>query len=73
MFTTFYNGSIRKMVVAFGSLFNKIDIDRTESTGTKHIRVPISYSSKEKYGNNFPWKKDNSYHKIQIAPGLVIV
>lgn len=49
MFTTFYNGSIRKMVVAFGSLFNKIDIDRTESTGTKHIRVPISYSSKEKY------------------------
>ena len=52
MFTTFYNGSIRKMVVAFGSLFNKIDIDRTESTGTKHIRVPISYSSKEKYLTN---------------------
>jgi hypothetical protein len=29
--------------------------------------------SKEKYGENFPWKKDNSYHRIQIAPGLVIV
>jgi glycosyltransferase involved in cell wall biosynthesis len=29
--------------------------------------------SKEKYGENFPWKKDNSYHKIQIAPGIVLV
>ena len=29
--------------------------------------------SKEKYGENFPWKKDNSYHRIQIAPGIVIV
>lgn len=29
--------------------------------------------SKEKYGENFPWKKNNSYHKIQIAPGIVLV
>ena len=35
MFNNFYNGSIRKMVVAFGSLFNQIKIDKIESTGWK--------------------------------------
>ena len=49
MFDTFYNGSLRKMVVAFGSLFNEIKIDRVESSGTKQILIPISYAPKEKY------------------------
>lgn len=49
MFTKFYNGSIRRMVVAFGSLFNQIYIDRPESSGTKSMLVPISYAPKEKY------------------------
>lgn len=49
MFTPFYNGSIRRMVVAFGSLFNQIYIDRAESSGTKRLLVPISYAPKEKY------------------------
>jgi len=49
MFTNFYNGSIRRMVVAFGSLFNQIYIDKTESGGTKTMLVPISYAPKEKY------------------------
>ena len=26
-----------------------------------------------KYGTDFPWKKQNNFHKIQIAPGIVIV
>lgn len=49
MFSRFYNGSIRKMVVAFGSLFNQIYIDRAESSGTKTLLVPIAYAPKEKY------------------------
>lgn len=49
MFSKFYNGSIRRMVVAFGSLFNQIYIDRAESGGTKTMLVPISYAPKEKY------------------------
>lgn len=49
MFTRFYNGSIRRMVVAFGSLFNQIYIDKAESSGTKTLLVPISYAPKEKY------------------------
>jgi hypothetical protein len=49
MFTNFYNGSIRRMVVAFGSLFNQLYIDKAESGGTKTLLVPISYAPKEKY------------------------
>lgn len=49
MFSKFYNGTIRRMVVAFGSLFNEIYIDRAESGGTKTLLVPISYAPKEKY------------------------
>jgi len=49
VFTKFYNGSIRRMVVAFGSLFNEMYIDKAESTGTKTFLVPISYAPKEKY------------------------
>ena len=49
MFTQFYNGSIRRMVVAFGSLFNDLYIDKVESGGTKRLLVPISYAPKEKY------------------------
>ncbi len=49
MFTNFYNGSIRRMVAAFGSLFNQIYIDKEESGGTKTMLVPIAYAGKEKY------------------------
>jgi hypothetical protein len=49
MFTNFYNGSIRRMVVAFGSLFNQLHIDKIESDGTKTLLVPIAYAAKEKY------------------------
>ena len=50
MFRHFYNESIRKIVVAFGSLFNDIEIEQTNSGGTKeYVRVPLSYGPKEKF------------------------
>jgi len=51
MFRYFYHASIRKLVVAFGSLFDEIYISRTDSTGAelKKIKVPISYGPKEKF------------------------
>ena len=50
MFTQFYNESIRKIVVAFGSLFNDIELEHINSNGTKEfIRVPLSYGPKEKF------------------------
>jgi hypothetical protein len=54
MFTvnqSFYNESIRKTVVAFGSLFESVYVTRYEVNGTEKekIRVPLSYGSKEKF------------------------
>lgn len=52
MFTPFYNRIIRKMVVAFGTLFNDITLIRYNndmSTQFERIKVPISYGPKEKF------------------------
>jgi hypothetical protein len=48
----FYNRTIRKVVVAFGTLFNEIYILRQNKAGTnsfEKLRVPLSYGAKEKY------------------------
>ena len=46
----FYFSLLRKYVAMFGSLFNNIIIERTDSNGniTQTINVPINYSEKEK-------------------------
>jgi|694.fasta_scaffold21331_5 hypothetical protein len=50
MFTYYKNDSIRKLVIAFGSLFNNIHIMQKTSTGEdRDIMVPITYSPKEKF------------------------
>jgi hypothetical protein len=50
MFGHFYNESIRKLVVAFGSMFNDIRIESVNSAGqTEETRLPLSYGPKEKY------------------------
>jgi len=50
MFGYFYHNTIRKYVVAFGTLFNNVQIERpTENGGKQRIRVPLSYAAKEKY------------------------
>jgi len=48
----FYNRTIRKIVVAFGTLFNDIVLVRYNKAGTEEFertRVPLSYGAKEKY------------------------
>ena len=48
----FYNRTIRKVVVAFGTIFNEVYLQRYNLNGTvkKEIfKVPLSYGSKEKY------------------------
>ena len=49
--TTFYHGTTKKLIIAFGSVFNNIHIQRTESDGTliKDIQVPLAYESRKKY------------------------
>ena len=47
----FYNEGMRKIIIAFGQLFNNIIIQSTSSTGavTKRIKVPLAYAPKEKF------------------------
>ena len=49
----FYHGIIRKSIVAFGSLFSNIQIERKMKDGTgaiaQTIKVPIAYAPKEKW------------------------
>jgi len=47
----FYNGVIRKYIIMFGSMFNDIYIQRTNSSGAtvQTIKVPIAYGPKEKW------------------------
>ena len=48
----FYNRTIRKVVVAFGTLFNDIVVVRYNKDGTtprERFKVPLSYGAKEKY------------------------
>jgi hypothetical protein len=50
--THFYNRTIRKIVVAFGTLFNNIQLVRYNKAGTtayEKFKVPLSYGSKERY------------------------
>ena len=47
----FYNQSLRKMTIAFGQIFNNIQIRRKDSSGNtvQSIRVPLGYGPKEKF------------------------
>ena len=47
----FYNQSFRRLIIAFGQVFNNIVIQRTNSTGgvTSRIKVPLAYAPKEKF------------------------
>lgn len=50
--THFYHRTIRKMVVAFGTMFNNIRLVRYNKAGTteiERINVPLMYSQKEKF------------------------
>ena len=51
MFSHFYNESLRKLVIGFGSLFDQIQVFKYNTDGTtkEKIQVPISYGPKEKF------------------------
>ena len=47
----FYWGTMRKCIIAFGNLFNNIEIDRLNPNGSinKTIRVPLAYAPRQKF------------------------
>lgn len=68
MATGQYNKSIRKLVVAFGDLFNNIKLIRYQPDGSEAERfiIPIAYATKERY----VMRLEDDYNldkKVQIA------
>jgi|TARA_B110000444_G_scaffold208884_1_gene203471 hypothetical protein len=49
--TPFYNEGLRKIIIAFGQLFNNIVIESKGKDGAilKRIKVPLAYAPKEKF------------------------
>src|SRR6056300_1888642 len=47
----FYNESTRNIVVAFGTLFNNIQLTKKDSAGnvTQTMKVPLAYGPKQKW------------------------
>jgi len=48
---TFYHSHIRKAIISFGTIFNDINIERKNAAGAvaQSIRVPLAYSTKQKF------------------------
>jgi len=68
--STYYNKSIKKLVIAFGTLFNQIYLERFNQDGTSanKIRIPLTYGPKEKFIRRLTSDSDitDSTH-VQIA------
>jgi hypothetical protein len=48
---TFYHQHVKKAIIAFGMIFNNINVERRDKDGnlSQSIRVPLSYSTKQKF------------------------
>jgi hypothetical protein len=50
MFTTFYHETTKKTVIAFGTIFNNIFVQRKNNNQeVQKIKVPLTYAAKEKF------------------------
>jgi len=47
----YYHGTLRRYIIMFGNLFNEIQVDRFNSSGTRvqSVNVPIAYGPKQKF------------------------
>ena len=48
---SFYHETIRNVIVAFGTMFNNIQIVRKDNSGTvtQIMKVPLAYGAKQKF------------------------
>ena len=50
MFGYYYNKSLRRLIVGFGTLFSNIYVSHDNESGPNTaLRVPVTYSSQEKF------------------------
>ena len=72
---TFYHGTIRKYIIAFGNLFNNIWIQRfnEDKTVAQKIKVPLEYASKARWFNRLQGDKvinDGSDDTVKVRQTL---
>ena len=67
--TYFYHQRIRKAVAVFGSLFNNINVVRTNSAGAvmSQVKVPLSYAPKRDFLARIDATQDGEEAERQIA------
>ena len=72
MFTHFYHGTMRKIVIAFGSIMNNIEVVRKDHSGKERqrIRVPLSYAAKDKLLQRWETDPDISRNVAMILPRM---
>ena len=49
--TQFYHESIRKVIIAFGTMFNNVQLVRKDNDGniTQTMKVPLAYGPRQKW------------------------
>jgi len=65
---TFYNQHIKKAIIAFGTIFNNINIERKDSDGVvnQSLRVPLAYSTKQKFLSRIRAVPDEQFRDVQL-------
>lgn len=65
----FYWGTIRKAIVAFGSMFNNITIERKDADGNvvQIQKVPLAYSPKQKFLTKIRQQPNVDVQNVQIV------
>lgn len=66
---TFYWGTTRKAIIAFGNLFNDIYIERRNSTGTviQRFKVPLAYAPRQKIIARIEQQPNVDDQRVQIT------
>lgn len=65
----FYYRTTRKAVIAFGSLFTNLYLQRTDDTGNiqQSIQVPLTYCNKSKWLASIMYKQDSEDRQFQTS------
>ena len=72
--SSYYNKSIKKLVIAFGTLFNQLYIERYDVNDnvSNKIRVPLTYGPKEKFVRRLTADSDiTSNTHVQITLPII--
>jgi hypothetical protein len=65
--TYFYHEIFKKTIVGFGTLFNNIQLRRSNGTKVEIMKVPLAYGTAEKFLSRLRQAPDPTQQKVQIT------